>query len=275
MNVALANLATTQITVSSGLLIVLAFFLVALIYSAAGFGGGSSYLAILTFVIDQHEVIRSLALICNLAVVVGSVIVFARSRLLSFRTALPLVVASIPMAYLGATVDLSPGHFYRLLAITLILAAIAMLGRRFFELENSHRAGRDVRQNFWMSPAIGKRVMGPLMGGVIGLLSGLAGVGGGIFLSPALNLIRYETPKRIAGLAAFFILVNSASGLIGLGVAGNFSPGSLPLLAGLLVAVICGGQIGVRTSLTKMNLSQVRDVTAVVVLVAGIRLLFV
>ncbi|MDH3698970.1 MAG: sulfite exporter TauE/SafE family protein [Flavobacteriaceae bacterium] len=240
--------------------VVLAFFCIAAFYSSVGFGGGSSYLAILALVFASFYEIRSTALLCNLVVVSSSCMMYLKKGHLHIRKFLPFVLMSIPLAFLGALFKLDESVFFVLLGLTLIISSIALVIQTY-----THRQVRVQFEKFppWISYIIGS---------VIGFLSGLVGIGGGIFLSPLLNHMRWDIPIKIAALASFFILANSISGITGLVVSGTFD---VPWdKAGLLFfAVLLGGQLGVRFSLKKFNANSIRLITAVLVFIVGIRIL--
>lgn len=243
---------------SSDILLVILFFFTALFYSSIGFGGGSSYLALLSLFVADFELIRTTALMCNVAVVTGSVLVFWNRGLMDWRRFVPFVAVSIPFAFLGAQFRFSQEAFFIILAIALIVAALLLL----WEISK----GKDVvRVKYSSTTTLG-------IGGGVGLLSGLVGIGGGIFLSPVLNLMHWDRPKKIAALASFFILANSLSGLGGLVVSNHFRV-QLPLLIFLLLAVIVGGQIGSRLTVKILSPKFIKLLTAVLVLYVGFRLL--
>ncbi|HEY0741336.1 MAG TPA: sulfite exporter TauE/SafE family protein [Chryseosolibacter sp.] len=238
-------------------ILVISFFLVALIYSSVGFGGGTSYLALLGqsfFFISQPQ-IKTTALLCNIIVVVGGTYIFYRSGKLDLKKSWPFLVASVPFAFLGGFWKLNDATFFVILGLSLVVASFLLWfkpGDQRPSLKNS------TPLNFGI-------------GGGIGFLSGLVGIGGGIFLSPILHFIRWDEAKKISALASVFILVNSISGL-----AGQLSQKPeidwyfvLPLLA----AVLVGGQIGSRLGATKFNSTHIKRVTAVLILVAGINIL--
>lgn len=238
-------------------ILVTAFFIIALVYSSVGFGGGSSYLALLAqpFFALLPETIKLIGLLCNIVVVTGGVIVFYRQGILKWKEVLPFLVLSVPAAFLGGYWQLKESAFFILLGVTLLLAAVSLWIKPSTstskELSVINKAG---------------------LGGSIGLLSGLVSIGGGIFLSPVLHLLNWSTAKKISALASAFILVNSISGLVGYFSAGGRAVDSrfaLPLLA----AVFVGGQIGSRLGSQVFNALYIRRITAVVILIAAINIL--
>ncbi|KAA2244502.1 sulfite exporter TauE/SafE family protein [Chitinophaga agrisoli] len=239
----------------------LLFFLIALMYSSAGFGGGSSYLALMALWGVDFQLMKSTALICNVVVVAGGVYHFYRSGNLPMKKAWQLSLASIPLAFAGSYLPLKQQTFFLLLGIALTTAAVFMCYRLFWEKE------------YVPDPNRTQSVYGyGIIGGLIGLLSGMTGIGGGIYLAPILRLGRYDTAKNIAGLSSFFILVNSISGL-----AGQATKGQLILdyrfALPLILSVIIGGQIGSRFSSAILKPRWVEGITAVLILYAGVRML--
>lgn len=238
-------------------LLPLLFFIVALLYSSVGFGGGSSYLAILSLVLVDFYEIRSTALLLNVFVVsIGSIIYF-KNGILKPKLLWPFFLLSIPLAYLGAQIKMSQTHFFIFLGIVLILAGIAMIlryiqkNRRSKTLSTSKKA---------------------VLGGGIGLLSGMSGIGGGIFLSPALNLLQWKNSRIIASLASVFILVNSIVGLIGLKIAGTLTL-NLEVVYQLVIAVVLGGLAGSYLSSKKFNLKFLGVLTALLVFYVGTKII--
>ncbi|MEH6514066.1 MAG: sulfite exporter TauE/SafE family protein [Maribacter arcticus] len=250
------------LTVTELVLLMLGFLVIATLYSSVGFGGGSSYLALLALVLTSFFAIRSTALICNLVVVSGSTYLYWKNGHLDFKKFLPFILASIPFAFLGARFRLSEQVFFIILGGALIVSALALIFQTL-KLKKSE----EVNPNY--PPYVTY-----LLGAGIGLLSGLVGIGGGIFLAPILNHMKWDKSIKIAALASFFILVNSISGIGGLLTKGMFE---LPWIeaSGLIVAVFIGGQIGIRLSLSKLTGNGIKVVTAILVLIVGIRVLFV
>lgn len=240
--------------------IFLFFVIIAFIYSSVGFGGGSSYLAVLAMYSLSYQEIRLTALICNVIVVVGGVYIYIKNKQIEWKRIIPLTLISVPMAYLGAVLKISQEFFFLTLGITLIIAALLLW------IKTETKNDGEIKEN------TGKSLLrNGFLGSGIGFLSGLVGIGGGIFLSPLLNLMKWDTPRKIAAASSVFILVNSVSGIFG-----QLSKLSADInyfrIISLCFAVFIGGQIGSRMSL-KWNPLVIKRVTAVLVLAAGINIL--
>lgn len=250
------------ISVEHLILLCIGFFIIATLYSSVGMGGGSSYLAILTLVFVSFFAIRSTALVCNLVVVTGSTYLFFRKGYLEFKKFLPFIVASIPFAFIGARFRLEEHIFFAILGGTLIVSALALIFQSV-----KYKKSEEVNANY-------PSYVTYLLGAGIGLLSGLVGIGGGIFLAPILNHMRWDKSIKIAALASFFILVNSVSGIGGLLFNGTFE---VPWIeaAALIIAVLIGGQMGIRMSLSKLTGKSIKLITAILVFLVGIRVLLV
>lgn len=239
--------------------ILIFFAMIAFIYSSVGFGGGSSYLAILALYDLPFQEIRLTALFCNIIVVAGGTLVFISHHNMRWKKILPLVLFSVPMAFLGARLRIGEDTFFILLGFSLIIAGVLLWIRT--------RPGE-------VFPLGKVRYMQDgVLGGGIGFLSGMVGIGGGIFLSPVLNLMKWDRPREIAATASFYILVNSMAG-----VAGQLSrlPPHLNFLRILLLvgAVFVGGQFGSRMGAVRFNPLVIRRVTACLVFGAGMEVLF-
>lgn len=238
--------------------LLLFFFVIAFVYASVGFGGGSSYLALLSAYALPFPEMRLTALICNIIVVTGGTVIFIQKKQVDFKKMLPLVLVSVPMAYLGATMKISEKTFFILLGCSLILAAILLWVKTKNATEEAHAKSNIAKDG--------------VLGGSIGFLSGMVGIGGGIFLSPLLNLINWDTARKIAATASVFILANSIAGIAGqltqLPTGINYTRIIL-----LCVAVLVGGQLGSRMGAGKFNLLMIRRVTAILVLVAGVNVL--
>jgi uncharacterized protein len=240
---------------STLVILLICFFAIALVYASVGFGGGSSYLALLAIMSLPMETIRPTALLCNVIVVTGGTYIFWKEGHLELRKCWPFILGSIPLAFLGAYFRINESTFFIILGSSLILAAILLLVQP--EKMKSVRS-ENTALNFGL-------------GSSIGFLSGLVGIGGGIFLSPILYLINWDTAKKISALASLFILVNSISGL-----AGQLSRNvniDWSFIVPLLLAVLIGGQIGSRLGATKFDHRSIKRITAVLILAAGINIL--
>jgi hypothetical protein len=231
------------------------FFFIALIYSSVGFGGGSSYLALMALLGTDFTLMRPTALLCNILVVAGGTYIFFKEGKLDFKKSLPFIISSVPFAFLGGYYQLEEIIFLIILGFALVMAA-------FF---------------LWFQPKTGQGprsdnlLVSLTLGGGIGFLSGLVSIGGGIFLSPVLHLMKWDEAKKISALASFFILVNSVSGLIGQ-FAGSTSL-DYDFVLPLLLAVVFGGQIGSRLGARVFNALFIKRITAVLIWVAGVNIL--
>lgn len=232
-------------------------FLAAIMYSSVGHAGASGYLAAMTLVGVAPEVMRPVALALNILVASIGAISFYRAGHFSWRTLWPFAAGSVPLAFVGGKLDV-PDHVFRpLLAVVLIVAAVRMVVRV------SARAGEeDVRP-----PRVGIALAS---GAGIGLLSGLTGTGGGIFLSPLMLIMRWAEVRKVAGVSVVFILVNSISGL-----AGNLADLRLlpPATIGWAAAAVLGGTIGAHLGSRKLAPQSLRYLLAIVLLVAAAKLI--
>lgn len=232
------------------------FFLIALFYSSVGFGGGSSYLAILSLFLNDFYEIRSTALVLNVCVVTIGTFVFIRNRVFKLKQFWPFLISSIPMAYFGAQLRLTQKAFFLILGSALIMAGGFLILKYLAYKLKSKKFSLPTKMS---------------LGGSVGLLAGISGIGGGIYLSPLLNLVNWRNPRTIASLASVFILVNSISGLIGLNIAGTFHINQ-ELIFQLVIAVVLGGSIGSYLSNKKFNLRILGVLTAILVVYVGLRL---
>lgn len=242
------------------------FLLTAIVYAAVGFGGGSTYTALLAFSDIHYAQLPPLSLSCNILVVLIGFFRFRAAGQVTVRCALPWLVFSIPLAWLGGQVPLSEKVFYLLLGASLLTAGLIMTG--------GLRAS-DMAQEEGLRRAVGRHISLPV-GAALGLLSGMTGIGGGIFLAPVLHIARAGTPKQIAGICSLFILCNSLAGLVGhLGrMEGGAYVATLTDYAPLLLAVIAGGAIGSYMGALRLPQAWVAALTGVLVVVAGVRLLY-
>ena len=236
------------------------FMIIAFVYSSVGFGGGSSYLALLAVYALPFQEMRLTALICNIIVVTGGVCIYAKKHQVNWKKILPLVVLSVPMAYIGAILKISQTTFFILLGLSLIVAAV-LLWVKTTPLKTKEKKEAETKSI----------IKNAAIGGGIGFLSGMVGIGGGIFLSPVLHLTGWDTSKKIAATASFFILVNSISGAAGqLATLPEHMNYTRIIL--LCLAVLIGGQAGSRLSVS-WNPVLIRRITTVLVFCAGVNIL--
>ncbi|MFN9497907.1 MAG: sulfite exporter TauE/SafE family protein [Erythrobacteraceae bacterium] len=241
-------------------LLALAFLVTALLYASVGFGGGSTYSALLALSGLDYRLLPLISLACNIVVVTGSSIRFARARLTPWRKAAVIVMLGAPLSFLGGLTPIREAMFLTLLGASLVLTSLTML--------------IPVRENAEGTPTQAAKWM-PLAAAPLGYFAGLVGIGGGIFLSPLLHLARWHEARGIAATASLFILVNSLFGLAGQmvkngpGLFGQALGAALPLL----VAVVIGGQIGSLLAARLLPPQWIRWLTAALVLVVGVRLL--
>ena len=239
------------------IVIVALTFLVALIYSSVGHGGASGYLAILSFFAIPHEVMAASALCLNILVAGLSFFIYWKARHFSWKLTRPFVLASIPFAFLGGLIKISPSLYALLLGAALFFAGLRLL----FDIDKN-------RKSIEASPSFGTAA---LVGGLIGLLSGVVGVGGGIFLSPILILFRWADPKKTAATSAFFILVNSISGLIARYLRGNIH--LTPKWSLMVLAAFWGGILGSRLGAHHFSSPWLRRILALVLFLAVFKLI--
>jgi uncharacterized protein len=231
------------------------------IYALVGFGGGSAYLALLTLFGFSPDVVVPIALCLNILVVSGGAYHFTRAGHLRPRLLLPFLLTSMPAAFVGARLHVDPALWKYMAAAVLLLSAAALA------LRSIGREGVEARD---LSPARLWR-LGPLLGGALGLMAGVVGVGGGIFLAPVLLLLGWGRAKQIAAAASVFILLNSLSGLAG-HLTKLADPAALTQYAALAIAVLVAGQIGSRLGAYHVSGGLIRGMTAIVLVFAGSRL---
>jgi uncharacterized protein len=235
------------------------FGIVALIYASVGFGGGSTYTALLKLVGTNFKLIPVISLLCNIVVVTGGTIRFARADQYEWRSVLPLLAVSAPLAYLGGLYPLKQSTFFLILGFSLLLSAFALL------VPIQKMQQRQLPQPLLLA-----------LSSAVGLLAGLSGIGGGIFMAPVLHLIRWSDARRIAAFASIYILINSIAGIAGqLVKAGTASiAGPLATYWPLLIAVLIGGQIGSHLGIKILPARILRGLTALLVCYVAVTLLF-
>ncbi|MCA1653736.1 MAG: sulfite exporter TauE/SafE family protein [Sphingomicrobium sp.] len=234
----------------------IAYFITALLYASVGFGGGSTYSALLVLAKTDYHVIPTISLLCNLVVVTLGSWRFALAGEVQWRRIWPLFTLSVPLAWVGGRLAVPEIIFVGLLAASLLAAGVAMLLQRK-SLPDTTRRNASWRE--------------PLLGGALGLLAGIVGIGGGIFLAPALHLMRWGGAKAIAGTCAVFILVNSVAGLFGQ-LAKSGASNLLGVIGThwlLFPAVAIGGLAGSMIGSSRLKSRHVAVLTAVLVLYVG------
>ena len=244
-------------------LLALAFIAVAFLYASVGFGGGSTYTAILIESGLNWELVPPVSLVCNIIVVTGGVYHFARAGHLDLRFAAPLIAASVPAAFFGGYFKLDESTFLNVLGVALLLAGVLML------LDKQWRGRGETVPHTGIGLSL---VLGLGLGG----LAGITGIGGGIYLAPVLHLFRLAEAKTVAATCSLFILVNSVAGLAGqltkLG-----SNAQVLLQSGYLVlplAVLIGGQLGSLAGAKLLPATPIRRLTGLVITIVAARLLW-
>jgi uncharacterized membrane protein YfcA len=233
------------------------FFAAALLYSSVGHAGASAYLAAMALVGVPVAIMRPTALVLNLFVASIVTVRFARAGHLPWRSLVPLAIGSVPAAFIGGSIDL-PGELYRLLVAAVLLVGAWRLATAPLAADNEQHPGVP-----WLA--------GIASGATIGLLAGLTGTGGGIFLTPLLVLAGWTGTRDAAGLSGSFILVNSIAGLAGLQGGGLILAPALPLWIG---SVLAGGLIGSWLGATRYSVLSLRRALAFVLILAAAKLVF-
>ena len=233
------------------------FFFIALLYSTVGHAGASGYLATMAMLSFSPEVMKPTALALNIIVALVTTIRFAKAGYFSWRLFWPFALASVPMAFLGGGLHVDTTIYKILVGIALVFAAFHLILRSKVTLDEPGRA---------MYPGIGVSLA---VGGGLGFLSGLTGVGGGIFLSPVLIILNWAGLRRTAAVAAAFILLNSISGLAGYIQKGGAFPDHIAFWS---AAVVSGGYIGSTLGATRFNSPVLRILLGVMLVMAGMKL---
>ena len=240
-------------------LLALLFLVTAILYSSVGFGGGSTYLALLLIWGIPYFVFPVIALSCNIIVVSGNCFNYIRTGNFNFKLLFPYLAGSIPLAYIGGSLTIEKQLFEILLFLVLLLAGFLLLF--------NFKSYDDKDESYKKIPIF----ISILIGGLLGFISGVVGIGGGIFLSPILFLIRAGKPKYIITTASLFILINSISGLIGQ-LTKNDILIEIQNYWYLLIAVLIGGQTGNFLNLKMFPTRILALVTALLVLFVAIRM---
>lgn len=240
-------------------ILALLFFVTALLYGAAGFGGGSTYTALLVLGGTDYRAVPIVSLVCNVMVVAVGTWRFAGAGHFDSKRSWPLFVTSVPAAWLGGRLAIGELLFVGMLAISLLVAGLLMLWQPYWQRESAPSPART-----WIEP---------VAGGALGFIAGVVGIGGGIFLSPLLYLLRWGTPKTIAATCAAFILVNSLAGLAGQASKGLGTTGAVMAEHwALFPAVLVGGFIGSSLGAERIDAKWVRVLTALLILYVAVRL---
>ena len=235
------------------------FLVTATLYSSVGFGGGSTYLALLLIWDVPYFVFPVIALSCNTIVVSGNCFNYIKAGNLNLKLLIPYLIGSIPMAYIGGSLPVEKRLFEILLFLVLITAG-ALLLFNFKSYEDKEESNRKIPM-----------FVSVFIGGFLGLISGIVGIGGGIFLSPILFLIKAGKPKYIVTAASLFILINSIFGIFGQ-LTKNVVLMEVSNFWYLLVAVLIGGQLGNFLNLKIFPTRILALVTALLVLFVAIRM---
>ena len=207
------------------------FFVTAILYSSVGFGGGSTYLALLLIMGTPYYIFPIIALSCNIIVVSGNCFNYIRAGNLNLNLLIPYLIGSIPMAFLGGSLSIEKELFELILFLVLASAGFLLLFK--------FKSYDEKEENYRIIPIY----FSILVGGILGFVSGIVGIGGGIFLSPILFLLRAGKPKHIVTTASIFILINCIAGIMGQ-LTKNLVINEISNYWYLLVAVLLGGQIG-------------------------------
>jgi len=207
------------------------FFVTAILYASVGFGGGSTYLALLFIWGIPYYIFPIIALSCNIIVVSGNCFNYIKAGNLKLKLLIPYLLGSVPMAFIGGSIPVNKEIFEILLFFVLSIAGILLL--------INIKSYDNKENNLKKTP----KLILILIGAILGFVSGIVGIGGGIFLSPILFLIRAARPKHIVTTASIFILINSISGIIGQ-LTKSHVLNDIKDYWILLLVVLIGGQIG-------------------------------
>ena len=237
------------------------FFVTAILYASVGFGGGSTYLALLLIWEVPYYIFPVIALVCNIFVVSGNSFNYIKAGNLNLKLLLPYLIGSIPLAFIGGSLHIEKNLFEFFLFLVLTFAGIMLL-INFKSYDDEDKTYKNIP--IFISVPIG---------GVLGFASGVVGIGGGIFLSPILFLIKAGKPKHIVTTASLFILINSISGVTGQ-LTKNAVFNDLSNYWYLFLAVIIGGQIGNFLNLKIFPTRILALVTSGLVLFVAIRMAY-
>lgn len=241
------------------IILTILFLITACIYSSVGFGGGSTYLALLLLWGIPFTIFPVIALCCNIIVVLGNSVNYIRTGNLNLKLLIPYLIGSVPMAYVGGTLSINKEIFEVLLFVILTIAGLLLL-INFKKYDDNEKSYKKISYSISI-----------VIGSVLGFISGVVGIGGGIFLSPILFLIRAAKPKEIVTAASLFILINSISGVFG-HLSKNFVFDELINYWPLLLSVFIGGQIGNFINIKMLPTRILALITSALVLFVAIRM---
>ncbi len=243
----------------------LTFALAALIYSSIGFGGGSTYTAILLVSDIDILLVPILSLICNLVVTSSGVWRAYKANLYRGSNLLPILCISVPLAFLGGITPVDINTLKALLGVALLLSGLQMGYTSFRQSETSH-----------LSEFKRKSIIGSAIGGITGYISGVVGIGGGIFLAPILHMIGWANPRKIAAISSAYIAANSLAALAGkfISTPKYFSSSTFHLVAPLVIGVVAASWIGHKLMIGILPETLVKRLTALLIIIVAIRLLF-
>ena len=235
------------------------FFITAILYSSVGFGGGSTYLALLLIWNIPYYIFPVIALFCNIIVVSGNSFNYVRKGNYDLNLLYPFLIGSVPFAYLGGSLEVDKNFFEKLLFLVLFVAGVLLL------INNKSYEEKNIlikKVNIYTSL---------LIGSILGFISGIVGIGGGIFLSPILFLLKAAKPKVIVTTASLFILINSISGIIGqftkkivISEIISFWP--------LLISVFIGGLLGNYLNIKLLSSRVLAIITSLLVIFVAARM---
>ncbi len=235
------------------------FIVTATLYSSVGFGGGSTYLALLLIWGVPYHLFPAIALLCNIFVVSGNSYNYTRAGNLNLKLLLPYLIGSVPLAFFGGSLQIDKNLFEILLFLVLSTAGILLLFK--------FKSYDEEEDNYKKIPFI----ISLFIGSFLGFISGVVGIGGGIFLSPILFLLRAGKPKHIVTTASIFILINSLSALMGQ-LTKNAVFNEISNYWILLLAVIVGGQLGNFLNLKIFPTKILALITSILVIFVAIRM---
>jgi len=235
------------------------FFVTAILYSSVGFGGGSTYLALLLIWEIPYYILPVIALGCNIIVVSGNSINYIKAGNLNLKLLTPYLIGSVPMAFIGGTLEIEKNIFESLLFFVLLVSGLLLLFN-FKSYDNNENKYKEV-----------KYIYSLFIGSILGILSGIVGIGGGIFLSPILFLLRAGLPKHIVTTSSIFILINSFAGIIGQ-LTKSYVLNDILEYWYLLFFVLVGGQIGNYLNLKILPTRFLALITSCLVIFVAIRM---